>query len=298
MFKQTHRSAFVLTRYPLNCIIHLNDRRVRPPLARQPTPGLGNQFRMPAFRRLRFGLGLVPLDHKPLDAPHWRGGDSKNRRKLNAWRGGSSAAALPAPPVSSVPRHTMWMSHSCSWNDMAGTSTPYEPPGQRPPGGIRSHHSHSDHCADCPAPGGGPGRPRQAAPAGPGQRPRKAHRPDYGHQELNRPAGPETPPSAAVIARQLTHGEGRRTGQPFYRVRPAIEYWDPTARSADGGGGGQLPAAPASSVPPSPSPSTATGAVARTERARSWATSTTSRVSLASPELFFAATASPSMTRQ
>jgi hypothetical protein len=35
-----------------------------------------------------------------------------------------------------------------------------------------------------------------------------------------------------------------------------------------------------------------------TERARSWATSTTSRVSLASPLAFLAATASPSMTRQ
>jgi hypothetical protein len=34
------------------------------------------------------------------------------------------------------------------------------------------------------------------------------------------------------------------------------------------------------------------------ERARSWATSTTSRVSLASPLAFFAATASPSITMQ
>ena len=35
-----------------------------------------------------------------------------------------------------------------------------------------------------------------------------------------------------------------------------------------------------------------------TERMRTWATSTTSRVSLASPLAFLAATASPSMTRQ
>ena len=77
---------------------------------------------------------------------------------------------------------------------------------------------------------------------------------------------------------------------------PCTTGWDLTARSADGGGGGQLPAAPAPSGPPSPS--TATGAVVRTERARSCATSTTSSVSLASPELFFAAMASPSMTRQ
>src|SRR6185369_15811513 len=54
-------------------------------------------------------------------------------------------------------------------------------------------------------------------------------------------------------------------------------------------GGGQLPAAPAPSVPPSPSATA--GAALRTERASNCATSTTSSVSGASPELFFAATA-------
>jgi hypothetical protein len=44
---------------------------------------------------------------------------------------------------------------------MAGTFTPYKPPGQRPPDGTRSHHSQSDHCADA--------QPRKAAPAGRGR---------------------------------------------------------------------------------------------------------------------------------
>src|SRR5690349_20407537 len=35
--------------------------------------------------------------------------------------------------VSSVPHHTMWMSHSCSWHAIAGTFTPYPRAG---PGGA------------------------------------------------------------------------------------------------------------------------------------------------------------------
>src|SRR6476646_9365863 len=62
------------------------------------------------------------------------------------------------------------MSHSCSWNDMAGTSTPYKQPGgvapgqgTWPPGRIASHHSHSDHSADVPAAETGPSRTRGQA---------------------------------------------------------------------------------------------------------------------------------------
>ena len=38
-----------------------------------------------------------------------------------------------------------WMPQPRCSSDMAGTSTPYARPGQRAPGGIRSHRSHSDH---------------------------------------------------------------------------------------------------------------------------------------------------------
>src|SRR5215469_1762500 len=47
------------------------------------------------------------------------------------------------------------MPHSCCSSDMAGTSTPYQRPGQRPPGGSSSHRSHSDHSTDA-SPEGGP----------------------------------------------------------------------------------------------------------------------------------------------
>jgi hypothetical protein len=85
---------------------------------------------------------------------------ARRARADPAGRCGSSAGDRPLrghlpPRASSAPRHTMWMPRSCSWNDMAGTSTPYELPGaaaagpeQRPPGRIRSHHSHGDHSAD------------------------------------------------------------------------------------------------------------------------------------------------------
>ena len=55
---------------------------------------------------------------------------------------------------------------------------------------------------------------------------------------------------------------------------------------------------PRSAGTASTSPAPAGGAGGCMERARIWATSTTSRVSLASPLAFLAATASPSMTRQ
>ena len=65
----------------------------------------------------------------------------------------------------------------------------------------------------------------------------------------------------------LDRGEpgGAESEEPAFYHGPCTTGWDPAARSANGGGGGQLPAAPAPSVPPSPS--TATGAVVRTERA-------------------------------
>jgi hypothetical protein len=67
-----------------------------------------------------------------------------------------SAAPSPAPPAPSVPKHKAWMPHPCCSNNMAGTSTPYPRPEQRPPGVIRSHRSHSGHSTNA--------RPRTRAP--------------------------------------------------------------------------------------------------------------------------------------
>ena len=47
-------------------------------------------------------------------------------------------------------------------NDVAGTSTPYKRPGQRPPDGIASHHSHSDHSAHARPRGQARADPRKA----------------------------------------------------------------------------------------------------------------------------------------
>ena len=78
-----------------------------------------------------------------------------------------SPAAPPAPLASSAPRHTMWMSHSYSWNNMAGTSTPYKRPeaaaarrAQEPPQPRRSLRR-------CPAPKACP----RLTPADPADKP-------------------------------------------------------------------------------------------------------------------------------
>ena len=45
---------------------------------------------------------------------------------LMAWRGAFRGAKVTFVTLAtSVPKHKAWMPRSCSWNDMAGTSTPY-----------------------------------------------------------------------------------------------------------------------------------------------------------------------------
>src|SRR5579875_2890486 len=93
------------------------------------------------------------------------------------------------------------------------------------------------------------------------------------------------------------HGDRDSEHAVAERLRPAGAHRLPGVTSA---------AAPPPAAPPPAAPVTATPAVPATpaapvtptERASSWATSTTSSDSGASPEPFLALTASPSMTRQ
>ena len=68
-----------------------------------------------------------------------------------AWIVRRTTTTCPAGTIS-VPVIVVWMPQPRCSSDMAGTSTPYARPGQRAPGGIRSHRGHSDHSTGCPAP--------------------------------------------------------------------------------------------------------------------------------------------------
>ena len=95
-------------------------------------------------------------------------------------RGRAAPAGAATSPVTTVtltppvPKHKAWMSHSCSWNDMAGTSTPYPRPRRDGQPENTSHESFPEsqehqQTGPSPDPGRGPARPIQV-PAEAGRR--------------------------------------------------------------------------------------------------------------------------------
>jgi drug/metabolite transporter (DMT)-like permease len=95
--------------------------------------GLGRTPQVPvssvnqADQRPRLGAETTLVSRNRNPHPH-PSPATKIRTLTRPQCGGSPAAVPPAPLASSAPRHTMWMFHSCSSGDMAGTSTPYKLP--------------------------------------------------------------------------------------------------------------------------------------------------------------------------
>jgi hypothetical protein len=87
-------------------------------------------------------------------------------------RGVAGAEADPVTLAPPVPKHTAWMSHSCSWSDMAGTSTPYQRSWTGRRAGFMGHGSTpgtQEHQGWAGAGGGQRAGYRQGAGPGPGR---------------------------------------------------------------------------------------------------------------------------------
>ena len=105
----------------------------------------------------------------------------------------------PVTLAPSVPDHSMWMSHSCSWNDMAGTSTPY--PRSRA-AAADEHHGPQGCAGMAGAPAARPTRGRRSARRSP--RLRASRSP----LTVRMPARPGPPAAGAEVGRHDAARDG------------------------------------------------------------------------------------------